>query len=72
MSTETLVKATKKQKITRKFMAKCYAHDLKWHFNTTRWPEVNRAIIERWSMSGLKYIKNMAFRIYDPFKASAV
>ena len=31
--------------------------------DTPDWPKINRAIIERWSMSGLERVKKMAFDI---------
>jgi hypothetical protein len=33
--------------------------------NNIDWPKINRAIINRWSTSGLKRIKKMAWAVYQ-------
>lgn len=29
------------------------------------WSKINKAIIDRWSLSGLKYIKKEAYKLYN-------
>ncbi len=46
---------------TRKSVAGTYAFALRDAFKTTDWGTINAAIIERWSLSGLQYIKERAW-----------
>ena len=45
--------------LDRKDIAKTYAMALRSSWPTD-WAKVNQMIIERWSLSGLEYIKNLA------------
>jgi hypothetical protein len=57
---------------TQKQVATLYAMAMKSEFeksDTLDWPTINRAIIERWSMSGLERVKKMA---HDHFRRPKV
>ena len=58
--TNVLLSELKYPKVTQKRIAKTYALAL-GSSERTDWARVNRAIIERWSISGLKRIKEMAW-----------
>lgn len=62
-----------KQGLTQKQIAQTYALALRSSYETD-WAKVNRMIIDRWSVSGLERIKNMAhsgkcFPSFDQTKA---
>lgn len=59
--TETLLTTIEKAK-NRKEVATVYSWALR-SSEETEWGKVNRAIIDRWSMSALEYIKNLAWKI---------
>jgi len=48
------------KRFKRKDIAMTYALAL-CSSEETNWKTVNKAIVERWSMSGLRYIKNLAW-----------
>ena len=52
-------------KITRNSVALTYAFCLRQGWGTAIGREVNRAIIDRWSLSALDYIKKRAWGIYE-------
>lgn len=49
-------------------MAIQYAEALA-QMDSIEWPHVNLAIKERWSLFGLKYIKNRAWKLYEKAKS---
>ena len=59
--TTHLIALTFLDAITRDDMASAYREGLD-AMEDVDWPAVNRAVKERWSMSGLKYIKARAWR----------
>jgi hypothetical protein len=64
--TETLLEEINVLKLTQEDVAITYALALRDRDNVD-WPRVNAAIVERWSLSGLKRIKRVAWK-----KAEAV
>ncbi len=58
--TQTLLNAIKNKKYKKRNIAQIYALALQ-SSEETGWPLINRAIMERWSVSGLESIKNMAW-----------
>ena len=46
-------------------IALTYAFALRQEPDNTDWSTVNRAIVERWSMSGLSRIKALAWKRYE-------
>jgi len=58
--TGTLLREIENKKCTRNVVAKTYALALRSSVETD-WGRVNRAIIARWSVSALKWIKNRAW-----------
>ena len=60
--TKELMEAIKDKLNTRKDIAKIYGQALKEGLAGTDWKLVNQAIIERWSITGLIYIKNLAWK----------
>ena len=66
-STKDLLFAVVDEKKTRKDIAVVYAAAL-WQSAPVEWAAVNLAIKERWSMSGLKYIKELAWDLYEKAK----
>ena len=36
------------------------------------WNKINKAIIDRWSLNGLKYIKKEAWKIYNKYEIKEV
>jgi hypothetical protein len=56
--------------LLRDDIAKTYAVAL-WASEEPDWPKVNEAIIARWSLSGLSWIKNRAWK-YATFKLEIV
>ena len=59
--TATLLTAVEDKEIKRRGVAALYAVALRYGLETD-WPAVNRAIMDRWSMAGLKWIKRRAWR----------
>lgn len=54
------------RRLKRNDIAIMYAHAmLEAPLHTTDWPSINNAIIERWSVSGLDYIKHRAWKIAE-------
>ena len=64
--TRVLLDEIANKAVKRRDIAKTYALALR-SSEETDWPKVNRAIIDRWSVSGLEYIKNLAWsgKCYD-------
>ena len=62
--TNVLLSELKNPKITQKGIAKTYTLALD-SSERTDWTRVNAAIIEKWSLSGLKRIKEMAWKIIE-------
>ena len=58
--TSTLLSEIEDKAVTKKHLAMTYALALR-SSEETDWPKVNRAILNRWSMSGLHDIKRMAW-----------
>ena len=58
---ESVVASTK----TRREMAELYAVLMHPQHSKPNWPELNRAIMDRWSLSGLKWIKARAWKFYE-------
>lgn len=58
--TEVLLNEIAHKELTQKDIAMTYGLALR-SSHPTDWPDVNRAIIERWSLSGLKRIKKAAW-----------
>lgn len=65
-STPHLLEYIADKKKYRNAIAALYCHYLNWDVN---WAKVNRAIIKRWSMSGLVYIKRRAWKRHSERKA---
>jgi hypothetical protein len=60
--------------LTRKDVALTYALAMWCHFQgqlPVDWPRINRAILTRWKSSGLTWIKESAWKLYDEKKAAA-
>ena len=60
-TTNTLLENIEDKRLKRNDIAWLYAMALN-STEDTDWKKVNYAIIDRWSMSGLKYIKELAWR----------
>jgi len=58
--TRVLLDEIANKAVKRRDIAQTYAFAL-CSSEETDWPKVNRAIIDRWSVSGLEYIKNLAW-----------
>lgn len=54
-------------RMTRDDVALTYAFGIRsrGQSNTIDWPAVNRAIMDRWSLSALKYIKEKAWKLVE-------
>jgi hypothetical protein len=50
----------------RRQVALTYGLALRGDVNRVDWPKVNRAIVDRWSMAGLKWIKDFAWKAPVP------
>jgi hypothetical protein len=50
------------KRMTRDDVALTYAFGLRDAIDAVDWAKVNRAIIDRWSLSALKYVKAKAWR----------
>ena len=50
---------------TQKSIALTYAFCIRDHQNVVDWPKINRSIISRWSRSGLKRVKQMAWKLME-------
>ena len=59
--TATLLREVAMPEVTRDLLAMTYALAIR-SWEPTDWPRVNRAIIERWSESGLRYIKRKSWK----------
>lgn len=64
--TETLLMEIRDNKFKRRDIAKTYFLAMT-STEKTDWKKVNTAIIERWSISGLKYIKRLAHNMLKPY-----
>lgn len=54
---------------TRQDAAVHYGWGIKYHQDEIDWPKLNAAIIERWSASGLEWIKRRAWKINEQIAA---
>lgn len=64
--TEVIVEECKMPEATQKSVAMTYALALKSQMQRAdmpRWPEINKAIIDRWNMKALERIKLRAYNI---------
>lgn len=54
----------------RNDIAKLYKSMIIWDekYHTANWGDINRAIIKRWSRSGLEYIKRKAWRLVEEWE----
>ena len=59
--TDTLLMEINSKECKRKDIALTYSMAI-LSSETTNWVKVNRAITNRWSMSGLRYIKELAWK----------
>ena len=59
--TNVILDEIKDIKFKRKNIAKTYALAIKSSEDSINWKIINEAIINRWSRSGLEYIKNLAW-----------
>ena len=50
---------------TRRSIALTYAFCIRDHQSVVDWGRINKAIIKRWSKSGLQFIKRMAWKLID-------
>ena len=63
---DTLMREIADKRMTRDDVAMTYAFALRQRDeDPVHWGEVNQAIIDRWSLSTLKYIKEKAWRIAE-------
>lgn len=62
--TETLLSEIKLRESTRKDIAITYAMAL-LSDEQKKWSVINQAIIDRWSLSGLKFVKRHAWKLVD-------
>ena len=62
---EIILREIADPKMTRKDIALIYAFGIRDEPDKTDWAKVNEAIISRWSLSALDYIKNRAWRIIE-------
>ncbi|QDV20666.1 hypothetical protein Pan153_53420 [Gimesia panareensis] len=58
---ESVIENEIKQGLTQKQIAQTYALALRSSYQTD-WEKVNKMIVDRWSVSGLTRIKNMAWK----------
>ena len=63
--TEVLLEEIASNEFKRKDIAQTYRFAICSSWKTD-WKKVNRAIVDRWSVSGLKYIKHLAWGNCDP------
>lgn len=64
--TDVILQDVGAKEATRKDVALTYAMSIKSEADGADkpdWPTINKAILSRWSMSGLEYIKKRAFDI---------
>ena len=66
--TSTLLREVAMKEITRNSLALTYAMALHSD-NPTDWGKVNEAILNRWSFSGLEYIKTRAWKLAGGWKS---
>ena len=59
--TASILEAVNTPKVTRRYIAGLYGIAIRYDFGQTDWKQVNEAIIARWSLSGLKWIKRLAW-----------
>lgn len=64
---EVLFKALKDKKVTRKDIIPIYANFL-YFMDLVDWKKVNKAIINKWSRSGLIFIKKGAWKKLEKSK----
>lgn len=62
----TLLREIADTRLKRNDVALTYAYGLRRScIKTIDWPKVNQAILARWSLAGLSYIKTRAWGIYE-------
>lgn len=71
----TLLREIADSRLTRDDVVLTYAFALRQHFDTRcddriDFAEINHAIVDRWSLSALKYIKTKAWKRYEAWLAS--
>ena len=59
--TALLLTAISERRRTRRDIADLYGIAIRIDFGQTDWSVVNHAIMDRWSISGLKWIKRLAW-----------
>lgn len=65
---DTLLREIAEPAMKRKDIALTYAYGLRNEFSGSEvidWKAVNGAILTRWSMAGLTYIKERAWKLYE-------
>lgn len=62
---ERFLSQIRRDKFKRKDIAITYSFCL--DNPNLNWERINKAIVDRWSLSGLKYIKKEAFELYDKY-----
>jgi hypothetical protein len=68
MTDERIYSEIADKKYKRNHLAETYKEMIRDQLvnrSTFDWPKINAAIIERWSISGLVYIKERAWKILD-------
>ena len=61
VDTRLLLAAIGTPKVTLRYVAGLYGIAIRHDFGQTEWATVNEAILENWSLSGLKRIKRLAW-----------
>lgn len=65
VDTKILLAAIGTPKVTRTYIEGLYAIAMRFNFGQIEWPEVNKAIIGRWSLAALKAIKKRAWAVVE-------
>lgn len=63
--TETILREIAQAEMKRTDVAMTYAMCLTMADDYVDWPSINAAIIERWSRSGLEWVKREAWRLVE-------
>ena len=63
--TDAILQEIRAGEATRNHVARTYALLLKDYKDAVDWPSVNAAIVARWSLSALEYIKRRAWAIVE-------
>ena len=56
---------------TQKSITLTYAFCIRDHQHNVNWTRINKAIIKRWSMSGLNNVKRIAWKLIEEQQAKA-